>query len=225
MPSKHPDADELSLRCGGCQWFASGHAGAECRKTREVALATEACVEYQELLPSIYSAMAGDKYIMQLAAAFSHPKLRIDMSLVDELKSYLIDENLNFPHGSAADLEAISLSAKRMTIYKSRVASIYAAILEAKHDYEELCREAAAWLYAHYPAIRGLKNDAQRQAAFDKLFPDSIKVHESIRKLTAVADKVEDKLVYGEKCLKIISSTSERVYSSKEGLRNVRQYT
>jgi hypothetical protein len=222
MPITHPEAAEKSLSCGGCQWFKHG---TNCIKSRLVEPTTEACVEYHEMLPDLYSQMLNEKVIEKLREAFAQPRLRVDMSLVDEMRGYLLDDNLNFPHGSAADLEAISLCAKRLLNSKSRVSSIFAAILEAKHDYEELNRDAAAWLYAHYPAIRNLKNEAQRQAAFDHLFPESVKVQQSIKKVTAIAEKVEDKLALGEKFLKIISSTSERVYSSKEGLKHVRQYT
>ena len=211
-PFNHPDEN---LTCGECQWFNDGFS---CSVERQVTSVERACMEFTKPLPDMAESLKTDKFLVKLRGAFQNPKFELPHTIIDELNRYMFDEAINFPMGTYQELEALATNLKRLNSYYARVGQISTYITDIKYDFEELHRKASMWLFTRYPVIRNLKNDTQRQAAFDAAIPESVAISVKLRKANAVAETVDAKLTRSTQALKAILNTSEKVYAYKESL-------
>jgi hypothetical protein len=214
MPPPHAEV-AIGLKCGGCVWLDHPVSN-PCRIRRGATDDTQACVEHTEKAKDQYSEMETDPVIIRIRDLFRKPKFRVDPSLVDELRSYTNENLVQFPFGSAQELEAVAMQLKKLVHYRFRVGSIQTSALEVKHDFEELYGELMSWLYSHYPTIRALKNDAQRTAVFHRLVPEILSVNKNIEKVLEAAKTTSEALEAGEWSLRAILGANEKLWYSKE---------
>ena len=213
---KHAKADSDNLTCGTCQWFAVGYNGQSCRKLRNVDISDEACIEYTELLDDPYQEIASDKFISGVREQLRHSRYRIDQSILEELKGYII--NIEFAGaelGSRQDIEGVLNILKSVVAYSARVSNIYTAILDVNYEVEKLGNDANLWLFSKYAQIRDLKNEHTRKSVFNRLIPEYHITIKNIEKVLITAKYLDSKLDKSDRTLQAILRSSEKLWFSK----------
>lgn len=214
-PRDHPQAKDKNLTCGTCQWFSAGFKGGSCRKLRGVEISSIACVEYTERLKDVFHEITQDKYIQGIKDSFNHPRWKIDTSLLEELRGYIIsDDLLSKRYGTQQDLEAVAVALKKVIAYRSRVSTIYTSILDLHYELKELQSHINLWLYSKYAKVRELKNDTMRKAAIERLVPEMVAVQKDIDKTLALAKYLDEKLGENDWTLRAILSSAEKLWYS-----------
>jgi hypothetical protein len=222
MPAKHPEADAKNIMCGSCQWFLAGFNGKNCQTVRGVKYNTAACKEFTLPLSDPYFHIIQDKYIQGIREVLASSKFKIDASILEELRSYIIDDDFTkFRFGTVQDLEAMNLSLKKIIQLRSRVSTIYTSMMDIKHEYEELQYHCQLWLVSKYEIIRDLKSEGLRKVVTLRLLPEMINISKNIDKNIIVAKHIDDRLESNERTLSKILSSSEKLWFSRERVGGV----
>lgn len=225
MPQTHPDALSKGLVCGGCQWYTSGFRG-NCQTIREVAVDTQACIEYTKVLKDVFFEILTDKFLLGIRQELKHKKFLIAESIFDELKGYVIDQDFdNFKYGSQQDLELLTKTLLKTVPLRARVSTIYTTLIDIQHDFDELIERAWMWMYSKYSLIRDLKNEAIRKSAMDRVLPEVLVIRKNINKGLELSKFLDEKLDKNEWALKAaLESAAPLVFSNTNipGNRNVR---
>lgn len=170
-----------------------------------------------------FTSISEDLTLVSIGAVLSGPKFKLSDSLIDELKSYCISEEmLKNSFGTSQDVEAIAQTLKNAVMYRHRVTQVYTMLLDLSHDLEELGSNVQTYMYRKYSVYRGLKNEIQRKAAVDTAIPVFSKISTKVSKLLDIAKFVDEKLDKNEFTLRAILQSSERLWYSKEGIKSAK---
>lgn len=225
-PHDHPEAEAKGWSCGSCQWYTAGFHGKNCQSVRGVGLDTVACVEYIRPLDDPYQLIGQDKVIKEIRNHLKSKRFLIDISIIEELKSYVIGEEVTKSHfGSKQDVEGICEVLRRTVSYRARASTIHTTMIDLKHEYDELVAYAQSWLYSKYQLIRELRNEASRESVFGRLLPESIPIQKNLNKVLSIAKFIDEKLETTERTLSRILSSSEKLWFSREGWRGSHERT
>lgn len=217
MPSQHPEAEAKNIMCGSCQWFSAGFNGQTCQTTRNVKTTTLACSEFTSVLNDPFFNITQDKYIQGIREVLRSKKFKIDNNILDELKSYIINDNFSkYRFGTVQDLEASNLALKGIIQLRARVSTIHTSLMDIKYDFEELNNHCQLWLYSKYESIRDLKSEAMRKVILYRLLPEIIHIQKDLDKCLATAKYVENHLECNEQTLIKILNSSEKLWFSRE---------
>jgi hypothetical protein len=216
IPEKHPEADSKRIMCGSCQWFSAGF-GKTCQTTRGVAFDALACREFTVPLEDPYFFITQDKYIQGIREVFRSNRFKIDASILEEIKSYIVDDNFNkYKFGTTQDLESINNTLKKIIQFRARISNLYTSMLDIKHEFDELMSHSQLWLISKYAIIRELKSESLRKIVFLRLLPEMIHISKNIEKNLATAKYVENHLECNEQTLIKILNSSEKLWFSRE---------
>jgi hypothetical protein len=218
MPPTHPEAATKDLTCGRCQWLNSGFNGQNCFLSRQVELTTPACIEFTERLKDPFHEILRDKYILGIREALKTRKYNLNESLVDELRGYIVEDNLSdLNYGDSKDIVRLSRILGEIISHRGRVTTIYTQALETKYDMEEMSDQISLWLYSKYAVIRELKNEVQRKAAENRLLPELMPIRKNLHKVLDLAAHLDNRLDATERTIRTILDSTEKLWYSKEG--------
>jgi len=177
-----------------------------------------ACREFTLLLDDPFcDIVLKDKYIHGIREKLRSPKFLIDESILIEMRGYIVEDDFTkFNFGSKQDLEAISVTLKKIIQWRSRISTIFTSLIDVKYDFEELQNHSNMWLQSKYSCIRELKNEGMRRAAMMRILPESIDINKTIEKNLVTAKHIEDHLENNERTLSKILGSSEKLWFSRD---------
>lgn len=211
MPPAHAEAATKKLVCGSCQWFNSGLDGNNCRKLRDVEVDTIACVEFTTLLKDQFHEVARDKIILQIREMLRHNRFKVDTSLLEELRGYVINEDFTkYKYGTQQDIATMQRSLMQVVSYRARVSFIYTSMIDVQVELETELRQAKMWLYSKYKVMIDLKNEEMREAALHRLLPELIPITASINKVILTSKYLDEKLDKNDWTLRAILDSVQK---------------
>jgi hypothetical protein len=216
-PGKHPEADAKHIMCGSCFWFTAGFDGKNCQKLRTVEVTTPACIEFTLPLEDPFIEITKDKYISGIREVLRSNKFKIDESILQELRSYVIEDNFaKNRFGTQQDLEAMNLTLKRLIQHRARLSNIFTSLIDIRHEFDELIDHSHLWLYSKYSIIRDLKSENMRKTICMRILPETIAISKQLEKYMATAKYIENHLECNEQTLIKILNSSEKLWFSRE---------
>jgi len=189
MPAAHQD---LRLKCDGCRWFRTGFKGQNCRKTRQVEVTTQACIEFIPYRPGVFDSIQSDKYVRDLEKTlevFTEEYLKKVSKEADQYM--LVREPSKDPQSYMTDEQMAGLAHQFQLCqgYLDRVLDARNTLHEKMAEMQSLSKDAQAYLFGSYvETIRGLKNDSERLAFYRHATPA---LYGAIDRLESVLEKFE----------------------------------
>lgn len=219
VPQTHPEAEVKNLTCPSCYWYTMGFDGRNCQNVRNVSSSTLACIEYLHPMDmqDPFMPIIQDKYIQGIRQVLKSNKFKIDPSVLDELRGYIIEDDFSsYRFGTQQEIEAIANTLKKVIQLRSRTSQLYTSMIDIKYEYDELQTHCLLWLYSKYAIIRDLKSEGMRKVIVSRIIPESIHIGKNIDRNIMTAKHVDEKLESNERTLSKILGSSEKLWFSRE---------
>lgn len=200
MPINMPAPCGGTFKCGSCKWFRYPIRGKTCRETREVALDTPACVEFQPDKIRPYAALESDKFIKDMEDNMEVYSKEYLVSVGKEVKDYhIFDHKKLDPRSYMAEEEMLALANRfeKCQAYSERVVELKEELKDQRGQLLELLKNTQGYLFSHYTDVmRTLKNDTERgmfqRAIIPKLSSALDRLDTMIDKLTTIQTSLKD---------------------------------